>query len=162
MDEASFLQSIVESSHHPKLVRSFAAWLLEHDDKRGQYLRLELDRRATETRLLELENKLHQMNLFDGFDPAWLDTILPLRIVSPMVGRFYSAPTPDSDPYVTLGDLCTPNTIVGVIESMLVFNEIPAGTSGVISEILVSSGDPVDYARPLFCLTRPPRLLAGG
>jgi len=71
-------------------------------------------------------------------------------IVSPMVGTFYAAPSPDSPPYVTVGQRVEPNEIVCLIEAMKVMNEIPAEVSGTIAEILVSNAEPVEYGQALF------------
>ena len=67
-----------------------------------------------------------------------------------MVGTFYAASSPDSPPYVTIGQKVEPNDIVCIIEAMKVMNEIPADVSGSVSEILVSNAEPVEYGQPLF------------
>lgn len=59
------------------------------------------------------------------------------EIKSPMVGTFYSAPSPDAPPYVTAGQEITPDTVVCIIEAMKVMNEIKAEMSGVVREVLV-------------------------
>lgn len=71
-------------------------------------------------------------------------------IRSPMVGTFYAAPDPDSPPYVRVGDHVNPETIVGIVEAMKVFNELPAEISGKIVAVLVENGQPVEYGQPLF------------
>ncbi len=71
-------------------------------------------------------------------------------IVSPMVGTFYAAPSPDSPPYVTEGQKVEPTDIVCIIEAMKVMNEIPADVEGTIVDILVSNGEPVEYDQELF------------
>jgi acetyl-CoA carboxylase biotin carboxyl carrier protein len=71
-------------------------------------------------------------------------------IKSPMVGTFYSAPSPDAVAYVKVGDHVGPDTTICIVEAMKVFNEIPAETSGKIVAILVENGDPVEYGQPLF------------
>ncbi len=71
-------------------------------------------------------------------------------IRSPMVGTFYRAPAPDADPYVKEGDTVNPDTIVCIIESMKVMNEIEADVKGKIVKILVENGEPVEYNQPLF------------
>lgn len=72
------------------------------------------------------------------------------EIVSPMVGTFYKAPSPESDPYVTLNSEVDENTIVCIVEAMKLFNEIEAEVSGTIVEILVEDGELVEYGQPLF------------
>jgi acetyl-CoA carboxylase biotin carboxyl carrier protein len=71
-------------------------------------------------------------------------------IVSPMVGTFYAAPSPDSPPYATIGQRVEPTDIVCIIEAMKVMNEIPADVSGTITEVLVSNAEPVEYGQALF------------
>jgi acetyl-CoA carboxylase biotin carboxyl carrier protein len=71
-------------------------------------------------------------------------------IESPMVGTFYAARSPDDPPYVSVGTAVRPDTTVCVIEAMKVFTEIPAGVSGVITEVLVQNAQPVEYGQPLF------------
>lgn len=76
------------------------------------------------------------------------DNLLLIR--SPMVGTFYASPDPDSPPYVKVGDHVGPETVVGIVEAMKVFNELPAEVSGKIVAVLVENGEPVEYGQPLF------------
>ncbi len=69
---------------------------------------------------------------------------------SPMVGTFYSAASPESSPFVSVGQQVTPDTTICIIEAMKVMNEIKAETSGVITEILAENGKPVQYGQALF------------
>lgn len=71
-------------------------------------------------------------------------------IKSPTIGTFYSRPKPDSADFVKIGDTVTPDTIVCLVEAMKMFNEIPAGVSGKIVEVLVKNEEPVDNNKPLF------------
>ena len=71
-------------------------------------------------------------------------------IKSPMVGTFYTAPSPETAPYVKVGDHVGPDTTVCIVEAMKVFNEIPAESAGKIVAILVENGDPVEFGQPLF------------
>jgi len=81
--------------------------------------------------------------------PAPATESLP-SINSPMVGTFYSSPAPDAPPYVSVGKVVTPESVVCIIEAMKVMNEIKAEMSGTITEILVESGKPVEFGKPLF------------
>ena len=74
------------------------------------------------------------------------------QIVSPMVGTFYLSPSPDSPPYVTVGQEVQEDTVVCIIEAMKVMNEIKAETRGVILEILAQNGKPVEFGKPLFAV----------
>lgn len=71
-------------------------------------------------------------------------------ITSPMVGTYYSAPSPDAKDFVTVGDRVTPDTVVCIIEAMKVFNEIKAEASGTITKVLVTNGASVEFGQPLF------------
>jgi acetyl-CoA carboxylase biotin carboxyl carrier protein len=75
-----------------------------------------------------------------------------IEMKSPLVGTFYSAPSPDSEPYVDVGSSVDPATVVCIIEAMKVMNEIKAETSGTIVEILVKNGQAVEYGQVLFKL----------
>jgi len=72
------------------------------------------------------------------------------EIKSPIVGTFYATPSPDSEPFVEAGTVVGPQTVVCIIEAMKVLNEIKAETSGTIVEVLVTSGQAVEYGQPLF------------
>jgi len=81
--------------------------------------------------------------------PAPAKEILP-AIESPMVGTFYAAPGPDKAPFISVGSKVGPDTTVCLIEAMKIFNEIKAETSGTVEEVLVKSGQPVEFGQPLF------------
>jgi acetyl-CoA carboxylase biotin carboxyl carrier protein len=72
------------------------------------------------------------------------------EIVSPMVGTFYSAPSPDSAPYIEEGQEVAEDTVVCIIEAMKVMNEIKAEVKGQIVEVLVENGTAVQFGQPLF------------
>jgi acetyl-CoA carboxylase biotin carboxyl carrier protein len=75
----------------------------------------------------------------------------PLKdITSPMVGTFYRSPSPESGSFVEVGANVTEDTVVCIIEAMKVMNEIKAETSGVIAEVLVENGKPVQFGQALF------------
>ena len=71
-------------------------------------------------------------------------------IPSPMVGTFYSAPSPESPPFVKPGQKVTPDTVVCIIEAMKVMNEIKAEVSGTITEVAAENGQPVQFGQALF------------
>lgn len=75
-----------------------------------------------------------------------------IEIVSPMVGTFYAAPSPESEPYLQAGQQVNVNDVVCIVEAMKVMNEIKAEVSGVVAEILAENGQPVEYGQPLFRL----------
>lgn len=71
-------------------------------------------------------------------------------IKAPMVGVFYAAASPESSPFVTVGQKVNKGDVVCIIEAMKLMNEITADQSGTISEICVNNGDIVEYGQPLF------------
>jgi acetyl-CoA carboxylase biotin carboxyl carrier protein len=73
-----------------------------------------------------------------------------LKVVSPMVGTFYSAPNPESGPFVKVGDRVSKDSVVCIVEAMKLFNEIEAEVNGEIVEILVENGQLVEYGQPMF------------
>lgn len=75
-------------------------------------------------------------------------------ILSPTIGTFYSRPKPDAEDFVKVGDKVTPDTIICLVEAMKMFNEIPAGVSGTIVEVLVNSDDAVHVDMPLFKISK--------
>src|SRR5207247_6926535 len=87
--------------------------------------------------------------------PAPVHADLPAGTVvvrSPMVGTFYRAPEPGAPPFVDIGDEVDPDTIVCIIEVMKLMNSIPAAASGVVTQILVAAGEPVEYGQVLMVI----------
>lgn len=71
-------------------------------------------------------------------------------VTSPMVGTFYAASSPEDPSFVKAGDLVDKNTVVCIIEAMKVMNEIKANLTGAVGEVLVESGQPVEFGTKLF------------
>lgn len=74
-------------------------------------------------------------------------------VTSPMVGTFFATPSPEEPPFVKVGDKMEPNTVVCIIEAMKVMNEIKAGVSGTVTEVLAENGHPVEFGSKLFKVT---------
>lgn len=74
------------------------------------------------------------------------------RVRAPMVGTMYTAPSPEAPAFVSVGQSVKVGDTLCIIEAMKMFNEIEADRAGVIKEILVSNGDPVEYDQPLFII----------
>jgi acetyl-CoA carboxylase biotin carboxyl carrier protein len=72
------------------------------------------------------------------------------EVKSPMVGTFYRAPSPEADPFVREGDRVEENSVLCIIEAMKVMNEINAGITGVVREILLKNGESVEFGQPIF------------
>ncbi len=73
-----------------------------------------------------------------------------VEIKSPMVGTYYSAPSPESPAFTKVGDQVGEGTVVCIVEAMKLMNEIESEVSGKISKILVENGQPVEFGQPLF------------
>lgn len=89
-----------------------------------------------------------------GDAPAPSDDAGLEKVTSPMVGTFYSSPSPDASAFVKVGDKIGPDSVVCIIEAMKVFNEIKSETAGTIEKVLVENGQPVEFGQPLY-LVRP-------
>ena len=77
-------------------------------------------------------------------------------VTSPTVGVFYTASSPESRPFVEVGDMVRQGDVLCIIEAMKLMNEIPAELDGTIAEIYVSNGQMVEYGQPLL------RIVSGG
>jgi acetyl-CoA carboxylase biotin carboxyl carrier protein len=75
-----------------------------------------------------------------------------ILVKSPIVGTYYEAASPDSAPFVSVGDAVEPGQVLCIIESMKLMNEIEAETAGVIAAKLVENGRPVEYGEALFSI----------
>ncbi|MDD5679911.1 MAG: acetyl-CoA carboxylase biotin carboxyl carrier protein [Candidatus Omnitrophica bacterium] len=73
-----------------------------------------------------------------------------LEIKSPMVGTFYKAPSPDSPPFIKVGDNVDVGQVVCIIEAMKLMNEIKSEVKGKIAAVLVENADPVEFGQTLF------------
>lgn len=82
--------------------------------------------------------------------PAVADNSHLHRIVSPMVGTFYRAPSPEASAFVNVGDKVSDKTVVCILEAMKLMNPLEAEVKGEIVEILVENGQLVEFGQPLF------------
>lgn len=73
-------------------------------------------------------------------------------VTSPMVGTFYSASSPGAAPFVKVGATVQPGDTLCIIEAMKILNEIEAEQVGVVTQVLVENGEPVEYGQPLFII----------
>ena len=76
------------------------------------------------------------------------------KVCSPIVGTFYRAPSPDSDPYVKVGDSVSEGAVLCIVEAMKLMNEIESDVNGKIVEILVENATAVEYNQPLFIVEK--------
>lgn len=84
--------------------------------------------------------------------PQATDTQSAISINAPMVGTFYRAPSPDSQPFVEVGQNVKQGDTICIIEAMKMMNQIEADKSGVIQSIEVNDGDPVEFDQVLFTI----------
>jgi acetyl-CoA carboxylase biotin carboxyl carrier protein len=82
--------------------------------------------------------------------PKPIESVPMKEIVSPMVGTFYRAASPDAPAFVEVGKAVTADTVVCIIEAMKVMNEIKAELTGVIAEVIAENGKPVQFGQALF------------
>jgi acetyl-CoA carboxylase biotin carboxyl carrier protein len=73
-------------------------------------------------------------------------------VTAPMVGTFYSAPSPAAKAFVELGDEVKPGQVLCIIEAMKMMNQIEADKGGTVTSIMAKSGDPVEFGQPLFVI----------
>ena len=74
--------------------------------------------------------------------------------LSPMVGTFYRGPSAEAEPFAAVGKHVKPDSTLCIIEAMKVMNEIKAERNGVIVEVLVENGEPVEFGQPLFLIKK--------
>lgn len=89
---------------------------------------------------------------FESANTAENTSVTGHTITSPLVGTFYSAPSPDAPSFVKVGDSVKKGQVVGIIEAMKLMNELESDVDGVIKEILINDGDVVEFGQPLFIL----------
>lgn len=70
-------------------------------------------------------------------------------VKSPMVGTFYTAPSPGSSPFVKVGQQVKPGDVVCIVEAMKMMNQIEADKAGIVEAILIDDGEPVEFDQPL-------------
>ncbi len=86
-------------------------------------------------------------------DVASVPTADGYSIRSPMVGTFYNAPSPDSPPYVQVGQTVSKGAVLCIIEAMKLMNQIECDRDGIVTSVLVENGQPVEYGEPLFVIS---------
>ncbi len=73
-------------------------------------------------------------------------------VVSPLVGTFYAAPSPDAEPFVKKGDTVKAGQVIGIVEAMKLMNEIECEFDGAVADVLVKNGEMVEYGQPLLVI----------
>jgi acetyl-CoA carboxylase biotin carboxyl carrier protein len=141
-----------------KEIKSIIDLMKKHDlsvfeiEKEG--FRLKLQRGASAPQTTSAAPALSSKAASTGAEPLPaakpIESLSMKEIVSPMVGTFYRAASPDAPSFVEVGKPVSEDTVVCIIEAMKVMNEIKAETSGVIAEVLADNGKPVQFGQALF------------
>lgn len=87
---------------------------------------------------LEIEDKVENIDK-DNFE----------YIKSPLIGTFYSSPSPEEEAYISIGDNVSKDQVIGIIEVMKVMNEVKCNCDGIVEEILINDNDTVEYGQCL-------------
>ena len=74
------------------------------------------------------------------------------EVKSPLVGTFYSASSPDAEPFVKVGDTVKKGQVLGIVEAMKLMNEIESEFDGTVKAILIENEQMVEYGQPLFII----------
>lgn len=124
-------------------------------------VKIELERNAAASNLPLMAERAAQL-LSKGQVPAHTDADIAVAdteeedtalVRSPMVGTFYTAPSPDEEPFVQVGQEVQAGQTLGIVEVMKMMNEIVAEKPGVVLEVLAANGTQIEYDQPLFRLT---------
>jgi acetyl-CoA carboxylase biotin carboxyl carrier protein len=73
-------------------------------------------------------------------------------VKAPIVGTFYASPSPDKPPYVKVGDAVKKGDVIMIIESMKLMNEVQSDFDGVVKDIMVKDGSPVEFDQPIMVI----------
>ncbi len=91
----------------------------------------------------------------NGASPAAVEAVATPtghQVTSPMVGSFYRSPSPTANPFVQVGDTVKTGQTLCIIEAMKLLNEIESDKDGVVKEVCVENGQPVEFGQPLFII----------
>lgn len=89
-----------------------------------------------------------------GTAPSPAEDVDGETVKSPIVGTYYSAASPDADPYIKEGDKVSKGQTLCIVEAMKIMNEIEAEFSGTVKKILVNNAQPVEFDQPLFIIKK--------
>jgi biotin carboxyl carrier protein len=167
MDETEYMRSLENDPDNVELRSAYLKWLEARGDHRAEYIRLMNERARLEKESHEIHQRILQIDWRISSEipqsgQDWLDRVYPLVIRSPITGNVYLMPAPDAAPFVSVGDLVRPESKVAIVDAMKIFNNISADIHGVISAVLATNGQFVEYNQLLFKLNRIPRPIAGG
>lgn len=122
----------------------------------GSTVRLERERRLPDALITANSEEVRKQSApfapaaVDGLESGGAKKAEGTLVLSPTVGVFYAAPSPESEAFVKVGDQVKKGDTLCIIEAMKLMNEIPAEIDGVVAEVCASSGQVVEYNQPLF------------
>ncbi|GBE02215.1 MAG TPA: acetyl-CoA carboxylase biotin carboxyl carrier protein [Nitrospirae bacterium] len=116
-------------------------------EKEGIKLRLKRERFLSPFEIVEKKAEASAKPLEEVEDVGHLFTV-----TSPIVGTFYRATSPETDPFVNVGSRVNKGQVLCIIEAMKLMNEIECEVDGVVVRVLVENGQPVEYGEPLFLI----------
>ena len=117
-------------------------------NKSSSFIRSEEESNIVSTAILESESKGNLSRESSEQNESKSNN----KLMAPMPGTFYTGPSPDDPPFVSVGDHVKTGQVVCIIEAMKIMNEIEAECDGIIQNILVNNSDPVEYNQPLFVI----------
>jgi len=147
MDESSFIAALEESPGDRGVLQRYADWLIEQGDPRGDHLNAELCVYRAEEQLQTAIGRLLKFRSTQMQHFAWLNAVFPMQTKAPVAGTIYRSPGPDDPAFVEVGAMVHSESVVAIIEAQKVFYHVPAGHSGLVTEVLfqdratVAAGD---------------------
>ena len=155
MDEGTFIDGLTISPGDRGLLQQYADWLIEQGDPRGDHLNAELAVYHAEDQLWTAMDNLaeYRSTLTQHF--AWLNAVFPLQTKAHVAGIIRRSSGPDERPLVEVGDMVASDTTIAIIESLQVFYHVPAGYTGLVTEVCFQDRDTVAVGDRLLQVIRP-------
>jgi len=122
-------------------------------EKDGMRIRLKKSGGGTESPIvIERENLAQPLLAKEPASESAKTVANSVEIKAPMVGTFYRAPSPETPPYVEVGQVIEPGQVICIIEAMKLMNEIKSEIKGKIIEILAENAEPVEFGQPMMLI----------
>lgn len=125
---------------------------IEKDGMRIRFKKGGLNTEALSERVVIEEGRIPQEPIKEHKEALKKITAKTVEIKAPMVGTFYRAPSPESPPYVEVGQVIEPGQVICIIEAMKLMNEIKSEIKGKILEIIVENAEPIEFGQPMFII----------
>ena len=145
-------------------VKQLAEVLVQHDLSEVEYSKdiskdqrihikiaksLELNTASSKEKINEVSEKVADTNIEEVEKPTGDEST---TLKSPMVGTVYLSPDPNSEPFVKIGDVVNEGQPILIIEAMKTMNHIPAPKAGIVKNVIVKNGSPVEFGDPLILI----------